>query len=826
MAAQAGLSLSDVAEGGALDAEDSGLIALRDLGRALVNYFFMSCRTLAIHSAANAAVKEPLRRLHEVLSDLHGHVQRTHFIAVEGQLYLNDLRIKMEASAYGNAQFVVDLLSKHGIGGITFGRPLAEDDLRALILLLLQHKPPKDGGGEATLESVKAALEKADIPDVEFDRPYFYKAAGSDGGGGGVAIEDTPEIEQAALSYAKGVLAVKDYFRAVEAAETANPLRIRKIVQDLVDVAEASPDQFLRLHTIQGIEDPYYNHCVNVSSLAVAIGRELKLSRIELADLGACAMFHDLGYAALERDANGNELSEAERQQEHPVAGFRALLRQGEYGPGLMRRLLVTLEHHMHWKRPGGWPNLGRKRTSVFTRVIQVADYYDALVTPIGEQAGLLPVKALERIVAASGTVFDPLMVKAIVRVVGRYPYGSLVKLNTGEIGVVTSGGREAEAFLKPRVMIVRDGEGKSCDPFEADLLSAELPRRRITGVLNPFDEGITPHAVLFEELKPDAKPEVAAAEEPDTAADSEKTLDGPPKSKSSAEIIQDLMDRVDDNWEDDGPGDLARQSRDLWGDVLTGSIPTLLDPDALPASGSEAGADSGEHPPLAPVLDETGPVPTLEDRTTASGVEPVGGPDPNSGWTPEPPADDHHVGADTDRHGPVPEPQWIGGSWPGGDAFLPPVGEDYDGHLGHVTELSAPVDDHHWDGPTQGKMDAVPNPGRVPSGRSVAPGTTSPKVDPPPAPARHESRDSTRTRGLKTSVEPTPVPPTPVGAPSPAVEAAAPAAATPPPEDGKAFARKLAAAYARGGEAAVQELMRTSFGEGMKAVDPGTPNK
>ncbi len=507
------LSFEGVADvDGIADPEDTELGRLRDAGKRLVNYMFMSMRTLAIHDKNNAAVDEPLGHLARTLEFLGDAVHRTHFITVEGQIYLNDLRIKMEASAYSNVNYLVNILDRHGIGGITFNRPLGPDDLKELILLMLNTRPPT-GDDEDPLDHIRTVLEQADIPDVDFDRPYYFKSAGS-GENKSMAMaagDAAAEQEVAALSYAKGVLAVKDYFRAVEAAETANPLRIRKIVHDLVDVAEEDPEDFLKLHTIHGIEDPYYNHCVNVASLSVAIGRELQLGRVELAELGAAAMFHDLGYAAAEREGGtlgGGEDGEWDperRMRYHPIAGFKALLRQGEYGPGLMRRLLVTLEHHMHYRRPGGFPNLGKKSLSVFTRIVQVADHYDALVTPTADgEPPLLPAKALERIIAASGVVFDPTVVKALVNVVGRYPYGSLVRLSSNEIGVVTSGGRTAEAFIRPVITVVRNADGAECEPRALDLAEDRVMRRRVAEVLDPFSEDITPHAVLFDSLHKD----------------------------------------------------------------------------------------------------------------------------------------------------------------------------------------------------------------------------------------------------------------------------------------------------------------------------------
>ena len=496
------LSLADGDEQPILDPVDNELVQLRDLGRDLVNYTFMSLRTLAMHSTGNEAVRRPLSRLEETLEALSHLVNTIHFIAVEGQVYLNDLRIRMESAAFENVKYLVDVFDRHGIGGISFDRTPTQAELQELLLILLRYRASDELATEqgGKLAGIRQALEESEVSGVKFDQPYFYKAGETDSDD----EADGSEQEEAALAYSKGVLAVKDYFRAVEAAETANPLRIRKIVHDMVDAAESDGDGFLRLHTIHGVEDNYYNHCVNVSSLAVALGRYLGLSRVELAEIGAAAMFHDVGYAVVEQDSlkRGEELSEEDRLRLHPISGFKSLLRQTEYGPSLMRRLLVNIEHHMHFRRPGGFPNLGKKSLSVYTRILQVADHYDALVTPVEDAPGLLPIKALDRIVAGSGVQFDPIVVKALVHVVGRYPYGSLVELNTGEVGVVTSGGRTNESFNHPIVMIVRNADGSPSEPREVDLFESSVLRRRVAEVLDPYSEGITPHAVLFHDLK------------------------------------------------------------------------------------------------------------------------------------------------------------------------------------------------------------------------------------------------------------------------------------------------------------------------------------
>jgi len=121
-----------------IDPVDNELLRLRTYGRDLVNYTFMSLRTLSMHNTKNEAVRQPLERLTATIEELSKMVHTVHFIAVEGQVYLNDLRIRMERAAFENVKYLVDIFDRHGIGGISFDRAPSEDELQQLLLLLYQ----------------------------------------------------------------------------------------------------------------------------------------------------------------------------------------------------------------------------------------------------------------------------------------------------------------------------------------------------------------------------------------------------------------------------------------------------------------------------------------------------------------------------------------------------------------------------------------------------------------------------------------------------------------------------------------------------------------
>ncbi len=506
-----GDNLSELRTGA--DEDEARIRRAREKGLDLVQQFFMALRTLALHEAGNAATRYPIEAVARTLAELHQEMGTVHFINVEGQAYLNDIRLRVDTQAYANVLYVLNLLDRHGVGGITFPIPLDVVALRAMFNLLLT--PP---AREDPLLSLREKFVAAQIP-AELDTPFFH---GRDGD------RDRPSLgtaEYAAEGFAKGLLAIKDYVRAVEAEGLANPLRIRKVVQDLVDISSQDFSNFLKLTTVHGAEDPLFNHCINVCSLSISIGKELGLSRVELADLGSAALLHDVGYAALNQA--GAETLQADRSR-HTIAATAVLLRSQDMTPALVRRLRVALEHHMHFQRPGGFPALGNRRPSVFARIVSVADHYDALITSTDERRGLTPGKALERIVAAAGVRFDPAVVRALVRALGRYPFGSVVKLNNGSLALVVSGGRSGTAFTRPLVRIIRDEEGQEVRGEPVDLAEPEHRRLRVVSILDAESEGISTGRYLF------GKESDPGADDPMEFSSPPVSVDSPPWERSA----------------------------------------------------------------------------------------------------------------------------------------------------------------------------------------------------------------------------------------------------------------------------------------------------
>ena len=123
--------------------------------------------------------------------------------------------------------------------------------------------------------------------------------------------------------------------------------------------------------------------------------------------------------------------------------------------------LFVALQHHVHYnmqgypQKPGGW-NL-----RLFTRIVTIADYYDAMTTPrIYNRKAVTPDRALSFILRKSGQIFDPFIAQVFIKAMGIYPVGTVVKLDSGEMAVVIRQNDESRYMHRPRIaMMTEDGQ-------------------------------------------------------------------------------------------------------------------------------------------------------------------------------------------------------------------------------------------------------------------------------------------------------------------------------------------------------------------------------
>jgi len=218
--------------------------------------------------------------------------------------------------------------------------------------------------------------------------------------------------------------------------------RAESVVQGLLAGGSADPEDSLLLAGVHSHDEATFYHSVNVCLLSLAIGRAAGLGDPDLLALGTGALLHDIGRVLLDDPAlhcTGALTSEQwDLVKLHPQEGAAAIMAVA--GPGRETAAVVALEHHLRLDG-GGYPDLPGRRPHLFSRIVAIADGYDAMTSHRPHRSARTPQEALQMVLEESGSGYDPDLVTLFARMMGRFPPGSLLRLDSGETVVVTAGG-------------------------------------------------------------------------------------------------------------------------------------------------------------------------------------------------------------------------------------------------------------------------------------------------------------------------------------------------------------------------------------------------
>lgn len=240
---------------------------------------------------------------------------------------------------------------------------------------------------------------------------------------------------------------------------------VSEAIAKIVDTKEVH-NLFLDLRTI---DDDTLDHSVNVCVLSLIVGAKLNFTPDRLYNLGTGAILHDIGKKAVPTEvlAKREDLTPAETNlyQAHTKEGYR-ILREHGFDVAIAK---VALYHHERWNGSGYISNLSGENIDLFSRIVAAGDVYDDLTRGLTYKQKYLPHEAMEYLYGAGNFYFDVRVVKAFTGSIAAYPLGSLVKLSTGETGVVVN--VEKTSAPRPIVKICFDRHNKRLDyPRQIDL--------------------------------------------------------------------------------------------------------------------------------------------------------------------------------------------------------------------------------------------------------------------------------------------------------------------------------------------------------------------
>jgi hypothetical protein len=214
---------------------------------------------------------------------------------------------------------------------------------------------------------------------------------------------------------------------------------------------------------------------VMASRIAMTVGLEPG----HVIDVGAAAALSGIGLGLLPADLlrRADSLSGSDQAQyhAHPRTAAERLKRWG----GAFDRIATIVLQHQEREQGQGFPQgLRGSAVRVEAKIVGLAEAYVSLTAPPSRRPGLRPHEAVREIVRGKHEAFPALLVKALLSDVTVFPPGTVVRLNSGETGIVVAVNRHHP--LRPRVEILGGKSGPLTTPKIVDL--SDAPFLYVTG--------------------------------------------------------------------------------------------------------------------------------------------------------------------------------------------------------------------------------------------------------------------------------------------------------------------------------------------------------
>ena len=463
---------------------------LQALGKQVVGQLYVGLRSAQIYDENNETVTKQLDKLHRTLVDLLQVEGSADLALSRSFFFLNGARVKVDLKLYITYHQLLKVLRRLQLGRIEFRSGLEFGELRSFVFLLAN----TDVGVDYDFERLRAALEQLGLSHVEISEGGEEELLPEE------ELPDEDRKEKAKRTYFRSVEVTRSLLESVRSGKVMNVRRVRRVVQMIVDHILQEEFSLLGLTTLRDYDEPTFTHVVNVCIFSVALGQRIGLSKMELYELGLAALFHDIGKVEIPEDILQKpgkfSASEWEDMKSHTWRGTRKLLEMRKRGEIPIREMLVAFEHHLNLDL-SGYPTVSRPRElNFYSKLVAIADAFDAGTTPrIYKTEPMEPHEAMKIIDMRKGKHFDPILVKAFINMMGIYPVGTLVILDTFEMAIVFAPNASPEEIHRPVVKLISDPWGNSVDGRLVDLAERDPATadysRTIVKVTEPEKYGI-----------------------------------------------------------------------------------------------------------------------------------------------------------------------------------------------------------------------------------------------------------------------------------------------------------------------------------------------
>ena len=428
-------------------------------------------RGAQLYASGHPLVARSVNALAETVSLTLANTPSVTIGIVGDDLVVGDYPIPKAAETMGE---LMRRLRQAGIERIVIQRGADADEIDRLVASVASGETGKDG-----------ALGK--LPHVRVGRIEVEEK-----------IEGVGDMATFRRLYADASNVAGDLWESASVEGKPDADAARNLVDSLAQAVAQNRTALLALTALKNYDNYTFTHMVNVSILTMGQARGLGIEGGLLREFGLAALMHDIGKVKTPNEVlnKPGKLTDAEFDvlKRHTVDGAEILKNTPEIpalGP------IVAFEHHLRSDGTGYPTGTVRPQLNLATTLCGIADVYDAMRSQRVYQEAHPTDRILAVLQRNDGKQFDQRLVKRFVQLVGIYPAGNLVRLDTGEIAVVLKA--YAPDPYRPRVKVLTRANGQKLEhPYDVSLWDAhEGQPQSIQAPVDASEVGIDPLTYL-----------------------------------------------------------------------------------------------------------------------------------------------------------------------------------------------------------------------------------------------------------------------------------------------------------------------------------------
>jgi HD-GYP domain-containing protein (c-di-GMP phosphodiesterase class II) len=445
----------------------------------LLNIFFVAYKTARIIDENNRTVIRQCQSFHQLLSQLSKDSGAVSIKTVSGRYFVNERIVRFDDTGLSGAASVVREWKQIGLGGVLFADGIAESELSGFFAFVSKIRPGSDN-----IEELSARLKSAQLSQVR-----LLSAREVNSQHRNTAEEIRRDFRTAArATFFRAMNVVQETVMGVAQNKQIDISKTKRVVHTLIDHIVRDESSLIELAAIRDFDDYTYAHSVNVCVYSLTTGVRLGFDRPRLAQLGFTAVFHDVGKVKLPTDLirkpdryDDNDWLQIQR---HPLLGAKTILRGLKLDVHTARAARGAYEHHIN-------PD------NLFSKIISIVDNYDALTSGrVYIKKVIPPDEVLRKMHYQMNDKFDAFLLKIFTDIVGIYPAGSLVLLNTDEVALVLTNNDADRA--RPYVKVIGNQQGLLAEQEWVDLSLPEQSERSILRLIDPERYGLNARELIL----------------------------------------------------------------------------------------------------------------------------------------------------------------------------------------------------------------------------------------------------------------------------------------------------------------------------------------